>query len=622
MSNPTALTTFKKQEGVLGITQDRKSLEWTPTKDGQDGKRTMVISVPSITNIQKTPASNPKVMLKVFTQAAGQAEPVAQVFTFISPSNARSEADTIQAALSVAIAANKAANDALEKGAAGSSAAMAIASAVAGSKGKNIWDDDERLKSDSALQQELFKADPDLKKTYIESLRTKPEGISNSQFTSQFWSTRIPLLRAHAIDKAQSRGSYNVLSVLKPSTTAGMMNVARDQIQLIFNQHPLVKRAYDREVPKPLREEEFWSRFFQSRLLKKLRGEKIDPSDSVDKYLDKYLNEDEFTGRSKAYGAAVPRIIDLEGNEENHSQRRGNAPEISLRPRALEKVPIIRTLNSLSEKIMAQVAPSDLDPSQPIGMDETTYNNLLLRDLQGDPEQHRLILKVRDQSHFFSDTGSANILKDVLARSRKDPDGAIKSVTQSFQKRFPQPGSGILHATAETGLTGENVTNGDVTTDPVRQATSHIFELLHQHRLQTEPISASSGLSSTIYDRVILTHATTTEFLHQFWSAFLSGKPERVNEITSLVESLNRAMDRIKAVADDAEEERAGEIKRARKAAEEREKKTGRKSKIDYSAIGGGAAVVKQLLEPTTNALATATARYQQAMTEQMAEDG
>ena len=81
-------------------------------------------------------------------------------------------------------------------------------------------------------------------------------------------------------------------------------------------------------------------------------------------------------------------------------------------------------------------------------------------------------------------------------------------------------------------------------------------------------------------------------------------------------------MDRIKAVADKAEGEREGEIKRARKAAEERDKRTGRRSRINYAAIGGGAEVVNQLLGPVTNAIATATKKYKQAMAEQSVEDG
>lgn len=88
--------------------------------------------------------------------------------------------------------------------------------------------------------------------------------------------------------------------------------------------------------------------------------------------------------------AHVPHIIDIEGNEENHSQRKGNQPDFTMRPSSVDRVPIIRTLNNLSEKLLLKVAPNDVDPSLPIGVDEETYNELALRDLQVDAEKTAL----------------------------------------------------------------------------------------------------------------------------------------------------------------------------------------------------------------------------------------
>ncbi|KAL9113210.1 MAG: hypothetical protein Q9227_002545 [Pyrenula ochraceoflavens] len=629
MSAANGKTVYKKQDGLLSVAKNHQTVTWTPTNP-PDSKPSLTLPVSSITNLQQTPASSAKVMLKIFAQTPGQTEPVAHVFQFTSPSSARNEADTIRDILSKAIQTTK--TNQLENAApgGGQSAAMAIATAVSGgNRGGGGWDDDEKLKADVGLQQSLFKADPALQKTFLESLRTKPDSISPAAFTSQFWAARVHLLRAHAIERSQARGSYNVLSVLKPTTEDNQkkLNISREQIQLVFAQHPLVKRIYDREVPKPLREEDFWSRFFQSRLLKKLRGEKIDPGDAQDKHLDKYLNEDEFLGRQRIEETQVPRIIDLEGNEENHSQRRGNAPDFTLRPRSLDRVPIIKTLNSLSEKIMAQVAPSDVDPSQPIGMDEVTYNQLRLRDLQDDPEQQRNILKVRDQSHFFSDTLNSSTPEDTFTRKKRDPTQTIQNLVSSLSTAFPIPGEGVLksslpdpNASDESDSEDESP-NNTAKANPSSQATSQILSLIRQHRTQTTPIAPSAGLSTTIYDRLLLTHATTTEFLSHFWSAFLSADPSRVSEIASLIESLTRAMDRIKAVADDAEAERNEKISSAKKQARAIYEKTGRKTRVDYEGIGGGKEVVEGLLGPTKRALARAVEAYQKALKEQMQTD-
>ena len=102
-----------------------------------------------------------------------------------------------------------------------------------------------------------------LKTMFRESLRTKPDSITVKQFISQFWSTRVNLLRVHALEKSQSRGSYNVLTTMEKakkkgrSTDGPKMTLSREQVQLIFQQYPLVKRAYDENVPKPLNEIDF-----------------------------------------------------------------------------------------------------------------------------------------------------------------------------------------------------------------------------------------------------------------------------------------------------------------------------------------------------------------------------
>lgn len=627
MAPPTGAASYKKQDGVLVISKDRQAVSWT-ARTPPDATPALVITVSTITNLQQTPESSPKVMLKVFAQQKGQTEAVAHVFAFTSPSNARAEANAIKEALTTAIQAYKAAqnHDAGTNG--GSSAAMAIANAVSGGRSGHAWDDDEKLKSDLDLQQSLMREDAVLQRTFEESRKLKPESLSNTQFTAQFWASRIHLLRAHAISRSQARGSYNVFSTLKPTSDGGdkKLSLSKEHVHLIFAQYPLVLRVYDDVVPKPYDETAFWSRFFQSKLFKKLRGLKIDQGDATDAVLDQYLDAEEFSGwRPRERETHVARIIDMEGNEENHSQRKGNAPYRELRPQAVDKVPIIRTLNSLSEKLMAQVAPSDVDPSQPIGMDEVTYENLRLRDLAGDPEQNRIILNVRDQSRFFTDSSDVNEgSKESVSLAPVDPRAAIKSVCEDLAQAFPQPGAGVIRVDSfeHEGEDDHSDDEREREPPPSAKATTHLMELIRQHSAQTQEIPAQSGLSTAIYERVTLTHATTTEFLHQFWAAFLSGDGNRASEIASLAESLSRALDRIQAVADDAEGERNELIRRAKRDAITIQERTGLKRKIDYQAIRGGAEVVNQLLRPTISAVGTAVKKYRKAVQEQTIREG
>ncbi|KAL4932203.1 TFIIH subunit TFB1 family protein [Aspergillus undulatus] len=628
MAPPSGSASYKKKDGTLTVSPDRQSVSWIPGAGGASGAIT--ISVAQVTNLQQTPASSPKVMLKIFVLPPNNptAAPEQYIFSFTAGATARAEADAIKDALSAAIQAAKSAqatpapttSGEAARGAGGLSAAMAMASAVSSTgTGKHWWDDDKRLKTDVELQQSLLKADAGLQKMFMESLHTKPETLSASQFMSQFWSTRLHLLRAHAIERSQTRGSYNVLSSLKPRTEDNVtkLNISKEQIQLIFGQHPLVKRVYDENVPK-LSESQFWSRFFQSRLFKKLRGERISDADATDAVLDKYLKTDE-TGNLPRE-AHVPHFLDLEGNEGNNSQRRGNRPDLDMRPSAVEKVPIIRTLNSLSEKIMANVAPADRAPSAPVGnVDDGTYDELTLRDLRGDEEQNLVKLNIRDQSRFFS---AAKIAEDERNRlvEQQDPEQILQNLRATIERNFREDDSAPLGKLVDPEDDDEDEDSKSSFRHNRHIASSQILDVIKERRAQAQTSSGSDtyGLSSSLYDRLTLTHATTNEFLHQFWQAFLSGNPDRAGEVSSLVESLNRAMERINAVAKDAEAERQVEVDKVKRHAREVHQATGKRLRVNLDSIPGGEQSVNRLLGPTIWALDTALAKYKEALAEEM----
>lgn len=583
-------------------------------------------------------------MLKIFAQAPGTGTSETHVFSFTSATAARAEADAIKDALSRAIQSAKSGGTPLAAlgGSAASSAAMAIASAVSSTPGAggdtNSWYDDGRLKQDVELQQSLLKANPSLSKTFVESLRTKPESISSSQFTAQFWSTRIHLLRAHAIEKNQTRGAYNVLSSIKPQTVdnATRLSISKEQIQLIFKQHPLVRRAYDENVPK-ISEETYWSRFFQSRLFKKLKGERITDADPTDNILDKYLQYDDDLERAKRLMSShVPHIIDVEGNEENHSQRKGNQPDLTMRPTSMDRVPIIRTLNALSEKILSHVAPNDVDPSLPIGVDEETFNSLALRDLQGDAEENRVILNIKDQSRFFNSDKESGVSADARLYAKQDPAKILKSIQADLARL-----SSNTNLDTAIGVDDDSDSSDDESHPKKAHvgskaslvaATAQMISAISEQRAQSDDVSSTgfttfqtsstSGLSPAIFDRLSLTHATTTEFLQHFWSAFLSGDPARADEIGKLLETLNRAMERITAVATDAEAERQKEVGKLKKQVQEYFERTGKRRKFNYDTVAGGAKAVNQLLAPTVKAIEVAAREYGKALKEQSEDTG
>lgn len=568
-------------------------------------------------------------MLKVFVlepNAPANSKPTDYTFLFTAKEGARAEADAIKETLSVWINVAKAGTPSqAPTPAGGMSAAMAIANAVSsGGLAKNPWDDDNKLKTDVELQQSLLKADPTLQRMFMESMNTKPDTLGSGQFMTQFWSTRLHLLRAHAIERAQTRGSYNVLSSLKPRVEENItrLNISKEQIQLIFSQHPLVKRVYDENVPK-LSEQQFWSRFFQSRLFKKLRGERISEADATDAVLDKYLREENADTSRQGH---VPNFLDLAGNEVHHSQRRGNRPDLDMRPSGVDKMPIIRTLNNLSENIMANVAPADGDVTAPIGMNEEAWQKLQLQDLRGDEEQARITLNIRDQNRFFSQAQEDD---QKRAFAQQDPSQILQGLRAEIAQNLPLGGTAPLQKLVDPGDDeDEEMEDAPASRRPVgssaalHDAFGQILNAVRDRRTQMSEGSVSDtyGLSPGLFDRLTLTHATTTEFLHQFWQAFLSGNPERAAEVKSLSESLQRAIERIQAVAKDAEAERQLDVDRMKQHAREVYESTGRKLRPNLDVVEGGQKVVNQLLGPTIHALQQALKRYQVAYEEEMKE--
>ncbi|KAG8419268.1 RNA polymerase II transcription factor B subunit 1 [Metarhizium acridum] len=635
MAAPAGRTLFKKKDGILTLTGDYQIVTWTPNSGGPP---TISLPVSHITNLQQTPETAAKVMLKIFEKADNGADPATYLFHF-NTSEAKAEAKAIKDVLSKILAdmrsndagvprpnvATPTAGDASTPAAAGSgSAAMAFASAVnSQASASTRWFDDNQLKNDIELQQSLMKKDKSLHQTYVEAITTKPESISGAAFNSQFWSTRTNLLRAHAIEINQKKGAYNVLSTVKPRTVDGelKLNISVEQVQMIFAQHPLVKRIYNENVPK-LSEADFWSRFFLSRMSKKLRGERITDNDAQDPLFDKYdVTENTEGVQSKIMAQSVPHIIDLEGNESNQGGfKGGNAKDVEMRPRA--NIPIVKTLNSLSEKIMANVAPSDVYDDNGSG-ERDEFNELALRDLRGNTAEHRIMLNVKEQNRFFQKQDSAPSENARVFATQK-PKEVLSKIRNSLRK-FETDSSG--GASLQAAIAFEDESDSDEESQKhiqvssraaIKVAGKEVMEGVLQQRAQkyghSTDATSPMGLPPPMTEKCTLTHATSIEFLHQFWTAFLSGDPDRAAELQYLAESLKRSSARISAVAEEADKERESVIRQRKQEIRNHFERTGKKIRWKSDMVGGGRDAVLKLMQPVLDALDKAQAEYSRAL--------
>ncbi|KAI4710732.1 hypothetical protein J4E85_007221 [Alternaria conjuncta] len=642
-----AAAQYKKDNGRVAVSADGKTVSWKSTSGAANAPAPWSIAIADIGNLQQTPATAAKASIKIVVP---EPAPLAgnHTLTFTS-ATARDDQQNITSLLRKWIEASKQQSAPSPAPAAGgkdggdssASAAIAMAQTVtAGGKDNEENYHDAKLLADTTLQMSLLNSNPALRQRFDRALAEKPDSVGVLQFSMQFWSTRVHMLRSHATEKSQATGTYNVLSVIKSKSVNGtlMLSLTKEQIELLFRQHPIVQKAYNENVPQ-LSEGDFWERFFHSRLMKKLKGERIQEKDVLDPKLDKYLSYDETTDNQDLLAASIPNFINIEANEQNHSQKQGNRPDWTMNPTNYEKAPILRVLNRMSEKMMKEVPPSDGGRHGPVGVDEETYKELQLRDLQRADDDNRVVLRVQDQSRFFSAGQSVHTSTSAATYTKRTPAQALSTLQQDLRK-FGGDGqlSRVdLHSTID--IDDESSSDEEESVPKKTKvgskssrsaASSQIIAAVRKRHLHNDDYTSSKAIptserakelhvSEGVLENLTMTHNTTVEFLHYFWAVFYSGDPDRAGEIARLIETLDKSLDRIKAVADMAEAEREARIEHARKENEFANQRERKKRKFDPGAIRGGAKAVNQVVDPLIRAIDAARSQYKKALQEQVA---
>ncbi|TID30375.1 hypothetical protein CANINC_001077 [Pichia inconspicua] len=444
--------------------------------------------------------------------------------------------------------------------------------------------DSDKLIKNLALQQKLLRDNMKLMRTFTEAV------IKEGMEAEEFWKSRIHLLRSFAIQNNQKKGPYNVLSTIKPVASSDNevnVNVTRDKIKEIFKQYPIVRKAYDDNVPR-MSEGEFWSRFFSSKLFRKLRGEKINLYDRGDVTLDKYLyfdpdydgeeevdedehvenlandekaddNENKNTTGTKRYKkvqgsekmvkkrkvklfnenhGSIPKCLDLEGNKEDDSQLKGNKPDITMKDdQDPELVGILKTMNRLSRRLMAEITEQE---NQTDDLDKEFEKELELQDLDDENEIVFNELKYVQKSNISNNIIPLELREKVIAQSNMNPesneyDEIISKLKKSFDQEFDL-------TCVYTNMKKEGKKQNDAYKDInaiVKQNSkqsqqswnNNLKELLGLPSNAATSTGVTSdntdydigikiNLENTKIESVKLTHATSIEFLKQFWTQF------------------------------------------------------------------------------------------------------
>ncbi|BGP56112.1 hypothetical protein JCM8202_005878 [Rhodotorula sphaerocarpa] len=604
-------TTYKKQPGMLQLARD--ALEWTP-----QGQPTPSLSLPT-SNLSALFASKPggpRVMLKVVLslQPAAHAQPADRAgaaedshnFTFVSPTNALADRDWFKDQLSQHIARNRerdaqqasvqaagiqgSGNSPAAPGAAGSATPGPGAGATGKGKGKEA--DASRGGTPSAgtptsgaagatasaqattfrLRKLVLQADPTL-------LQLHRDLVLTGEITeTEFWAGRQDLIDAVAAEQGLVKGKSG--EMVDPKTVTGQngevtVKITPALIRDIFEEFPVVLRAYNDNVPDPLDEAQFWTRYFQSKLFNRNRTTNRAAVDAIkdDPIFDKYLGEEDDDIEPRHMPEhEIYRLLDLASTEEDQHEITNQPRDFTMKAGGQKaSLPLMRRFNEHSERLLNQTLGSSadrnrgfLDPGN--AGDRRYYNEIELSDLvQPGSREDRIALTLSERAGPAGATASTG--ED--ANEQEGEEGAVDSLQKQFEKaeRVRRVVEGV--ADEWEGRLAEFEVDSTAVRDSMRDMTNSLVQHVERTR-KTAGGSASStgGLPRAHHTTVSSLSTTTFEFLRHFWSSLLPPKPndqsafatappkERAQRVEKFRGYLAKSRERVDRAMEDAAKER------------------------------------------------------------------
>ncbi|CCM01145.1 uncharacterized protein FIBRA_03193 [Fibroporia radiculosa] len=263
----------------------------------------------------------------------------------------------------------------------------------------------------------------------------------SSQITeNEFWEGREHLILAQAAAESQKRGKPGQLVDPRPQTVDGEIKIiiTPQLVHDIFEEYPVVAKAYNDNVPNKLSEAEFWKRYFQSKLFNAHRAsirssatQHVVQDDPIfDKYLEK--DDDELEPR-RLREEAVDIFIDLNATQEDHDET-GNVKDITMQAGKQRAVlPLIRKFNEHSGRLLNTALGERTAKRRRVDVGEGTdhISQLDLDDLHDSQTSVGILLDMQDRQRYFesrvADSSGQLAVNEVL-----DINTALKEFKQSL----------------------------------------------------------------------------------------------------------------------------------------------------------------------------------------------
>lgn len=510
MSTVSGACIVNKISGMCYIKEDvtPSVLEWKAIEQ----PTTVTIPLNNLVNLQATKESSPKMILKVIYKEPNDDTAHDIRLTFSN----RPTMNNIKEALQTIVSRQRTViNDTTKDGTSGGVSTPGTPGstpAPGGGDSKNGMNftsteslSDANLLKNHQLQQKLLMEDKNLRNLFTQAV------INFKLSPNMFWSTRLNLLRTFALTLSQHRGPYNVLSTIKPVATSDNqvnVNVTRTIINEIFDTYPIVKKAFDELVPAKFQEGEFWSRFFNSKLFRRLRGDKINNSNERgDMVLDKYLYVEADTDKSKTTDdeGLINKLIDLKSNESDNSVKLGNKPDFTMKfenDQNNEIIILMKNMNKLSSKMVYQLEND--------GTKKKPDDSELIKEYESELNLHDLN-PVEDFKFV-----NLKLNQDIRNNNEKVSEFSDPNEVHQFLKTQ-------LFQASDNGINLNDI----YSTEDIKSSYTELNNLIKlNHRtfrlINSTGSSESNIISAATTEEIINLNLTINEFLSHFWQIFLN----------------------------------------------------------------------------------------------------
>ncbi|EJU04050.1 hypothetical protein DACRYDRAFT_105115 [Dacryopinax primogenitus] len=351
--------------------------------------------------------------------------------------------------------------------------------------------------------------------------------LSGQLTETDFWQGRSSLLLAERASQEQKRGRASTLVDPKPQTAEGgdiKIVVTPQLVHEIFEEFPVVGRAYAENVPGEMSESAFWQRYFQSALFHQNRAStrssapqtQIKPDPIFDRYL--VPEDDQPSPISRSAGGAleeVDRLLDLAATEEDHEQG-GNQKDVTMRPgRERGILPLIRRFNNHSERLVKASLGEDGRDAAEEGGDRKRrrleggevgrfnpndyYDEIVISDLIDQHASSGVQLDMLNASLFSTSAPSAT-RASLPQRTPAESTALLHTFQQETKDYLPS-----LHSLKPNRRAGEHA---------LQSMTSTVRAAHVAHRsLPPIPPEFLRGMTTC--------QTAANEFLRQFWGAVL-----------------------------------------------------------------------------------------------------